>query len=32
MLGQVMDIFDQRLHQCMDNNGKHLTDVIFKAK
>ena len=27
----VMDNFRERLWQCVDNNGSHLTDLIFKT-
>ena len=29
---RIMDNFRKRLRQCVDNNGQHLTDVIFKMK
>ena len=32
MIRRVLDKFRKRLRQCVDNNGKHLTDVIFKTK
>ena len=32
MIRRVMDKFRERLRQYGDNNGKHLTDVIFKMK
>ena len=32
MIHRVMDNFRGRLRQCVDNNSKHLTDVIFKMK
>ena len=28
----VIDNFRERLRQCEDNNGSHLTDLIFKTK
>ena len=32
MIRRVMDNFRERLRQCVNNNGKHLTDVIIKTK
>ena len=32
MIHRAMDNFRKRLRQCADNNGKRLTDVIFKMK
>ena len=32
MIRRVMDNFRERLRLCVDNNGKHLIDVIFKTK
>ena len=32
MTRQVIDNFHERLQQCVENNCKHLTDVIFKTK
>lgn len=31
MLQRSMDNFSQRLQECMDKNGQHLTDVIFRT-
>ena len=31
MTRQVIDNFRERLRQCVDNNGSHLTDLIFKT-
>jgi hypothetical protein len=28
MLQRVMQIFQKRLPECVDNNGRHLTDTI----
>ena len=28
---RVIDNFHERLQQCVDNNGSHLTDLIFKT-
>ena len=30
MTRRVVENFRERLQKCMDNNGSHLTDVIFK--
>jgi len=30
MLQRVMRNFQKRLRECVDNNGRHLTDTIFK--
>ena len=30
MTRRVVENFRERLQKCMDNNGFHLTDVIFK--
>ena len=30
MTRRVVDNFRERLRQCVDNNGSHLTDLIFK--
>jgi hypothetical protein len=30
MLQRVMQNFQKRLRECVDNNGHHLTDTIFK--
>jgi hypothetical protein len=30
MLQRVMQNFQKRLRECVDNNGRHLTDTIFK--
>ena len=32
MIRRVIDNFRERLQQCVDNNGSHLTDLIFKTK
>ena len=32
MIRRVIDNFCERLQQCVDNNGSHLTDLIFKTK
>ena len=32
MIHRVIDNFRERLRQCVDNNGSHLTDLIFKTK
>ena len=31
MTHRVIDNFRERLRQCVDNNGSHLTDLIFKT-
>ena len=31
MTRRVIDNFRERLWQCVDNNGSHLTDLIFKT-
>ena len=31
MTRQVIDNFREHLRQCVDNNGFHLTDLIFKT-
>ena len=31
MTRRVIDNFRERLRQCVDNNGSHLTDLIFKT-
>ena len=31
MIRRVIDNFRERLRQCVDNNGSHLTDLIFKT-
>ena len=31
MTRQVIGNFCERLRQCVDNNGSHLTDFIFKT-
>ena len=31
MTRRVIDNFDEHLRQCVDNNGSHLTDLIFKT-
>ena len=31
MTGRVIDNFRERFRQCVDNNGSHLTDLIFKT-
>ena len=31
MARQVIDNFRERLRQCVNNNGSHLTDLIFKT-
>ena len=31
MTRQVIDNFGERLRQCVDNNGSHLIDLIFKT-
>uniref|UniRef100_A0A1B6CGM5 Uncharacterized protein n=2 Tax=Clastoptera arizonana TaxID=38151 RepID=A0A1B6CGM5_9HEMI len=31
MLRRSMDNFSQRLEECMEKNGRHLTDVIFRT-
>ena len=31
MTHRVIDNFHERLRQCVDNNGSHLTDLIFKT-
>jgi hypothetical protein len=30
MLHQVMQSFQKRLGECVDNKGRHLTDTIFR--
>jgi hypothetical protein len=30
MLQRTMDNFSARLQQCLDNNGRHLHDIIFR--
>jgi hypothetical protein len=30
MLQRVMQSFQKRLRECVDNNGRHLTDAIFR--
>jgi uncharacterized membrane protein len=30
MLQQVMQNFQKRLWECVDNKGRHLTDTIFR--
>jgi hypothetical protein len=30
MLQQVMQNFQERLGECVDNKGRHLTDTIFR--
>ena len=32
MTRRVIDNFRERLRQCVDNNGFHLTDLIFKTE
>ena len=32
MTSRVIDNFRERLRQCVDNNGSHLTDLIFKTQ
>jgi hypothetical protein len=32
MLQRVMQNFQKRLRECVDNNGRHLTDTTFKKK
>ena len=32
MTHRVIDNFRERLRQCVDNNGSHLTDLIFKTQ
>jgi hypothetical protein len=32
MIHRVMGNFRERLHQCIRNNGAHLSDIIFKTK
>ena len=31
MIHRVIDNFHERLQQCVDNDGKHLVDLIFKT-
>ena len=31
MIHRVIDNFHECLQQCVDNDGKHLTDLIFKT-
>jgi hypothetical protein len=30
MTRRVMESYPERLHQCIDNEGHHLSDIIFK--
>jgi hypothetical protein len=30
MLQQVMQNFQKRLQECVDNKGRHLTDTVFR--
>jgi hypothetical protein len=30
MLQQVMQNFQKRLGECVDNKGRHLTDTVFR--
>ena len=30
MLQRVMHNFQKRLQECVDNNGRHFTDTIFR--
>jgi hypothetical protein len=32
MLQRVMQNFQKRLRECVDNNGRHLTDTIFRKR
>ena len=32
MIRRVIDNFRERLRQCVDNNGSHLSNLIFKTK
>jgi hypothetical protein len=30
MILRVMEKYGERLNQCIDNEGRHLSDVVFK--
>jgi hypothetical protein len=30
MIQRVMQNFQKRLRECVDNNGRHLTDTVFR--